>query len=124
MAEESKDFIDLPSPPKDRSMSFVRMQTSKFVRDRDISSLSNHLEVATLSYHLDWFVDFNHKVIRGRIDLTMQVLTMLPLSIVILDNQSLEIDRITREKKDLKFENLVVEGKEALGKALTITLDK
>lgn len=78
----------------------------------------------TLFYHLDWFVDFNHKVIRGRIELTMQVLSMLPLGTVVLDNQSLEIDRITRQDKDLKYANLVVEGKEALGKALTITLDK
>lgn len=105
-------------------MSFVRMQTSKFIRDRDISSLSNHLDVTTLSYHVDWFVDFNHKEIRGRIDLNMQVLTMLSLSTVVLDNQSLQIDRITHQDKDLKFENLVVEGKEALGKALTIYLDR
>ena len=54
----------------------------------------------------------------------MQVLSMLPLGTVVLDNQSLEIDRITRQDKDLKYANLVVEGKEALGKALTITLDK
>ncbi len=41
--EESKDAVlDLPSAPKTRGMSITRMQTSKFVRDRDISSLSNH----------------------------------------------------------------------------------
>lgn len=111
MDEESKEFIDLPSPPKTRAMSITRMQTSKFQRDRDISSLSNHLEVATESYHLDWFVDFQNKEIRGKITLKMTVLTMMPIKTVVLDNSNLLIERALNNGSELKFQNIVIEGK-------------
>ena len=69
----------------------------------DQCTYSNYTEVVTDKLHLDFFINFEKKIIEGEIKLTMKSLVD-DLKVVYLDSWDLKILTVTEDNKPLTFE--------------------
>ncbi|CAO3637411.1 unnamed protein product [Cunninghamella blakesleeana] len=86
---------------------------------RDPSSLANLKQVKSTHLHLNWTISFEKKNIAGHVIIDLVTLED-NVDKVVLDTSYLDIQRVSYEGQDLKFE--VADCHPSLGSALTIQL--
>ena len=96
-------------------------QDNRIFNTNDQSSLSNPLMAISTSIHLDWFLDFELKIIKGTCGHSINVLKA-DTETVDFDSSNLNIESVSINEQDVSFK--VADVDPQLGSKVSVTIPK